>query len=317
MKKLRMRRTPVTKNIKPTHITEKVILTKRSIENFELLENPRNLRPAQLGKLSQMLLRGEHFESHMIVNKTINGKYRVIDGNHRLMAMKNFFKQHPDATIEIKMDVFKGLTIAEEKEKFTSYNLGMRQTPTDWMKVHKNDIPIIQILEDYKDVKITLYPTPKSVPMVVLLKAYIGIWTQKVASQTRSNNVKLIEWYKRLDNKDARFIKRVLLRIKSVTGVEGKDNIWLQAPFLAPIMRIVHDNPEQEEEFWQVFGKKIVFDPDLLGRGRTSSSNANQELNGKRMLEILNTRKRGNSPNMFEITDNSSTRDAFEQLKKD
>jgi len=308
------RKKAIINEIKTTHTVERFILNRKTIENFELLENPREIRPSQVGKLHQMLLSGKHFESHLVVNRTPRGKYRVIDGNHRLEAMKKFFKNNPNGSIEIKADVFKNLTIDEEKEKFAEYNLGLKQSPTDWLKVHKNDIPVISMLEDYKDVKITLYPKRDSVSMVTVLKAYIGIWTQAGATQTRTNKTNLIEWLKRLDNKDVRFIKRVLFRIKEITGKEGTSNTWLQGPFLAPTMRIVHDNLDKEDKFWEIYKKSIIVDPDLRVRGAMSSNSTNQELNGKRMLDILNSKKIVSSKNPFVILDNSKSREAFEAI---
>jgi hypothetical protein len=301
----------IAKNVKPTHITKTYVVTKKELNNFIPLENPRMLREMQVLKLLASLRRGKHFEAHLVVNE-VNDKYRVIDGNHRLEAMRRFLENNTkDASVEIRLNVYRNLSDVEEKERFTDANSGLKQTPLDMVQVNKDDIPIIKDLENFKDVKITIYKTNSSINMIVLLKAYLGIWTNEEPISAKAGGERIIKLFKTLTTKDSRFIKRFLIRLSSITGDPGSSNIWMQSYFLPLLMRIVYDNPEHEEYFWELFQKRVMKSAVLRTQGTTSASWENQRLTAKLVLDMLNSNKKKAK---FVIVDNRANREIFEQL---
>ena len=114
-------------------------LTISDLTGFVLLTNKRDIRKGNVTKLKNLLVSGKHFETPLLCNAK-DEQLRLIDGNHRLLALERFFADYPNRAVEVGICYYEDLTEDEEKEMFTSWNLGTRQTFTDFVTQYWDNI---------------------------------------------------------------------------------------------------------------------------------------------------------------------------------
>jgi len=124
-----------------------MILHKGNInKDFVVLLNRRDIRKGNVSKLNGVLLKGEHFETPLVANR-LNNKWRLIDGNHRYEAIKRLLERYPKRKVEIGVCYYENLTEDEEKMVFTKWNLGAKQSLSDFLKQYWQDIRITKKLK--------------------------------------------------------------------------------------------------------------------------------------------------------------------------
>jgi len=101
-----------------------------TINEFQTMERARILRIEKIRELKSMIINANHFDSPIIIND-IQTKKRIIDGQHRLTAIKEILKENPDFVINVLLVVYQNLGRDEEKEIFT-------RCPSNLHRRHKN-----------------------------------------------------------------------------------------------------------------------------------------------------------------------------------
>lgn len=67
-------------------------INSETIKEFELMSRARAIRKRQVKVLKRMIAGGNHFDSPIIINDT-SDKKRIIDGQHRLTAIREIIKE--------------------------------------------------------------------------------------------------------------------------------------------------------------------------------------------------------------------------------
>jgi len=76
--------------IKRGFITKTFTITPETLDKFELMVNRRQIGTSHVRKIHGAILEGKNPMGVLIVNE-INNKWRLIDGNHRIEAVKRFY----------------------------------------------------------------------------------------------------------------------------------------------------------------------------------------------------------------------------------
>ncbi|MAG92007.1 hypothetical protein CMO83_05000, partial [Candidatus Woesearchaeota archaeon] len=92
------------------YITQKYQITDGDIRSgkFEILTNRRNIAKSTVNSIFDGLINNKHFDSSFVVNKD-NGKFRLIDGNHRYEAIVKYLAANPENRVEVTLHVYKEL----------------------------------------------------------------------------------------------------------------------------------------------------------------------------------------------------------------
>lgn len=152
-------------------------INKSTIGQFKFMENRRLLRPNHAKQIKRVILSGKNFDAPLIVNDS-NGK-RIIDGQHRITAIKEILETFPKFKIKVLLVVYKGLTKTQEKEIFERYNKGVRQSSDDFVQMFAQDLPILEMLKDAA-VKVTIYRQPEKMHFKPLMDGYFRVLNNSV-----------------------------------------------------------------------------------------------------------------------------------------
>lgn len=147
-------------------------ITKETIKQFHLLEDRRRLKENKVKGLKENMLNGIHFEAPIVVNEK-GDKLRVIDGQHRIIAIQKAMKEQKDFQITILLIIYTDSTIEEEREIFNRWNSGSRQSAEDFIMMFAKTIPLIKWVEEFP-YKVTVYKEKGCLPFRNMAASFIA-----------------------------------------------------------------------------------------------------------------------------------------------
>jgi len=151
--------------------TEHINITKDSIERFQILGNRRKINKTVVNNLLRLLKDGDHFETPIMCNR-IGHQYRLLDGNHRLEALRLYFEHEPEGSVEILACVYHNLNPDMEKEMYNKWNKGKKQSLNDYLQQYKEEMELWAILQREFPCNVTIYSPHKAIRFQTLLIGY-------------------------------------------------------------------------------------------------------------------------------------------------
>ena len=114
--------------IEPKYVMKTAEIDKVSINRFFIYEEER--RKIRLGKVKSIVAqfsnkdnKKQHFDAPLVVNE-INNKQNIIDGNHRIEAIKEQILRDKQFKIKLWMAIYRDLTREQEREIYHKWNRG-------------------------------------------------------------------------------------------------------------------------------------------------------------------------------------------------
>ncbi len=268
------------------------VINVNTIKLFKDYETRRIPRKAVVGRLKQQLMEGIHFQSPIVVNKS-NGDYKIIDGHHRIDAIRNFFdfsKTNRQKNIEVNLAVYDNLEEEEEKKMYHLWNIGTPETADDLLKFHENEMEFLKLLRrDDFPCDITFYGTKKSLKFRTILYTLktIRVSTDSFNPQN-IHKESVVEFANSLLYQDYLDLRQFLFFFKKVFGdIEG-GNIFIKKSLFIPVADIYYKNKDNFPEktlmslFKSISGKQQIM-TDALLQGKEAILLAR-----KHMLEYMN-----------------------------
>lgn len=228
-------------------------INSETIKEFELMARARMVRKSKVHELKRMIASGDHFDSPIIINDT-STKKRIIDGQHRLSAIRELIEEHKEFSISVLLIAYKDLSHSEEKEIFTKWNSGSRQTSDDFLQIYTDDIPIFGWLNE-KGI-ISIYHEKGKIKFKNLVQPYI---------QAKANNIHesvalstFIDEAKKLKKEDLEKIIEFYKEFKENISEDSQFNKWSG---FAGLSFVYYTN--QKRDFWKVFHEKVEKNPKI------------------------------------------------------
>jgi hypothetical protein len=216
--------------------------------------------------------------------------FRIIDGNHRIEAIKRFLSHNPEKKIELNVAVYKELDKVEENEMFERWNKGLRQTSDDFVNLNASDLFILKLINKSFPVSTSIYGGPTVVKIAPMLKAYLGAKYSNSPCAFPGSSISLIEKAKMMGVAEHSFMSRYAKNILTYAGAPSRENIWFNSIAMAPTMRVIMDNPALEDDFWKKFEKDLRYDYELKMMGKGHGRDLQENFH-RLLLNRLNTSK--------------------------
>lgn len=278
--------------------TQTYMLSKNNIDNIETIDHTkRKVSEAQSKKFASMLANKMHFDVGLMTNKQ-NGKYRLLDGNHRFEGIKLYLDKYPENKVEIQLNYYEDLNEKQEKEMYTRWNLGRKQSTNDFIQQHRHDIPLFKEFQKDFPCVVGVYPTPQNISFYRLLSAYWSATIGENFAGGYSGNARdFVEKSKELDGGDIKTIKAFVKEFETSFGKLINQNIHAKSTPLSAIFRIWWDNLQTLKHYKikEFFRSRLMNHPKVWeyskqgGRGSTIQARVD-------FLRILND---GRTKNLF------------------
>jgi len=247
--------------------------------------------------------KGIHFEAVLVVNK-VNDKYRIIDGNHRVEAMKLFFDLHPKAIVKIYFAKYEDLSIsqddnlrkekirAREREIYTIWNKATPENATDYLKQYFKVIPLGE--EILKKLPVSVYGSNSKIKIKDLVGNHILAKKQNIFSGGYAGKGELmVRDFKKLDIEDLKTINAFYKDYVEIFGVFIKGSPYYRTTPFSTFYRIWFDNCKQmsRSKFVGIFKAVIKDKWSLYDENSKSGGSSASQMFYRLTLEMLNQRK--------------------------
>lgn len=241
---------------------KQVVLYKEFMPLFEILdEERRQIRDGKVKQIAMGLRKGQNFESPLVVNQ-INGKYRVIDGNHRVDAVGKEINRDPDFRMTCWMAVYKDLTRKQEREIYTLWNSGTPENSTDYLKNYFKTIPYGE--EMLRRLNLSIYGSKEKMKVKLLVGSHIQAkrgGTFKGGYPNRGP--KTVLDFCLIDRKDIATMKDFQVFYESVFEPYRQGKTYYRTTPFAALYRIWYDNRDlmdlsvMKDAFESTFKNKV------------------------------------------------------------
>ena len=214
----------------------KVYLTKESVENPEIV-NPRKIHIAQVNSIYQALLKGKHFDSIFVVNN-LDNQNRIIDGNHRMMALKKYFENNPNVKIPVYFATYRNLNEDQEREIFTRWNISITQGTDDFINSYKETIPMYARF--ISELPCSVYGSYSKMKLRDLVNAYSASFEKPYQGGESKTKMNLIRYIQRLKDKDMNVLVENFNIVREIFDDGNKKDWRNQAAFKNIIFRALY-----------------------------------------------------------------------------
>ena len=257
-------------SLKREYKTVNFKITPQTINDFELMANRRQISSGHVGKIHAAFIAGKNPVGVLIVNFR-EGKYRLIDGNHRIEAVKRFYaRKGKNYRIEIEctMKVYENLTDAEEMEIYTNEAKRRNESFEDRLSLYKNTITFWKLLNDPLErfpCEVSIYPSTYGLKFKTILTAMYTIRnSEEDYSSLNVPKEDAIRFANSLQYEDFVFLKEFVTFFQKIYGKVEKTNIYLTSNFFMPLIDIYYknrqykDEPGFEKRFANVIGRSTI-----------------------------------------------------------
>lgn len=155
---------------------EKFTLTADNVNSFIILEDRRQISEGQVRKIHGALLEKRNPIGILVVNR-VEGQDRLIDGNHRIEAIKRFFeykKVYSIIKIDCTLKVYENLNPDEERQVYLDEAKRRNEGLDDRLNMFKKTITFWNLLQDPLNefpCSISIYPSSLSLKFKTVLNA--------------------------------------------------------------------------------------------------------------------------------------------------
>lgn len=273
---------------------ENFALTSNNLKKFEIMAGRRKISETHVRQIHGAILNNKNPIGIITVNKK-NDKLRVIDGNHRIEAVKRYFtyrKTHADNKIECVLKVFENLTDDEERNVYVNEAKRKNETHEDRLNLYRSDITFWKLLQDFTQefpCQVSIYNSKKALRLRNILNAF---YTYKLSSEKEGfvpSNLKkddIVEFAQELDFDDFLLLKDFISFFKNVYGKIESDNIFVSKHLFISIFDIYSRNKKTREKIGDK--KTIKRFSNLIGRNELMNlSNLGGRENHIRVREIM------------------------------
>jgi len=260
-----------------------------NIDEFDFLQNKRRCRENKVTKLKNLILSGDHFDSPIVVNQ--NGKKRIIDGQHRIYAIKKAITEYPDFEIEVLLTIYNNLDKAGERSIFTRWNIGTKQSSDDFIQMYESEIPILGRMKADFPVEVAVYRQSGKLHFKLLTGSYVAAKIKRQGGYTGSNDT-FVDQIKNLDNSDYVIMKKFVEEFVYHIGLFEKTNLYTNTtPFSALMYLYLHNvanGKVSSLDFWNRFKQKVMVDPNITQMSLAGGTQPTKIVTGLMMLAMNN-----------------------------
>jgi hypothetical protein len=298
--------TEVVKKVrKAGYKTQKFVITCDNVNDFKILENRRQICDTHVGKIHRALIDGKNPIGTLIVNKKLEDM-RLIDGNHRLEALKRFFeykKAYSQVKVECILKVYENLSEDEERAVYTDEARRRNESHEDRLNMFKDKIMMWKLINDKTQIplfpcKVNIYASKDGVRLRVILNALHSYNCSSAFGYNPSPVKKdeLIPFCEELTHDDYLLVKKFITFFVDTFGEVSMNNMFARAHFFTPLFDLYARNRELEDtaSFKERF-RRIIGKPEMITYFNVAGKEAQIRIR-KAMLEYMNS---GFSRNQF------------------
>lgn len=250
-----------------------IIVTPENIEQFKSMDSIRNIRKTQVERLKVAFLNKDYLEATPMHVNFRDNEYRVIDGNHRLWALREIFDTKKAKSINLVMAVYENLSNSEEKDIYDLIAKQVPQNTNDFLSLHRTEFPIWEIISKKSfPCKITIYGSKDSVQLKTFLYMLNSIKRKKVETANYLTRDCLLSIGKKTKGEDYDLLSRFIRIFMASLGIPGTENKFSKLHIIVPLFHVWYYNKDKvrgtekmmQDIEWAKRFELIIGDPEIV-----------------------------------------------------
>jgi len=240
------------KDLKRNYKIETFTITKENISKFKVMDNRRNVSENHVRKIHGAILSGKNPLGVLIVNNK-NKEWRLIDGNHRIEAVRKFYsykKAYGEVKIDCIVKIYENLTTEEERQIYSDEARRRNESHEDRLTMYKDTITFWKLCQEQRDnfpCKVSIYPQKDSLRFRTILDSLCTIKSDMKNGYCPRylSKEELILFAQDLGYDDFIDIKNFITLFQEVFGKVSKNNILCRRQGFLPLFDIYMKNIEK------------------------------------------------------------------------
>ena len=248
---------PKNQELSLPYVMKKILVDKNSIKNFVINEEERRkIRGGKVKEILCQLNQAVHFNSPIVVNEKATDAFHLIDGNHRIEAIKLKIGIDKEFKISLWVAVYRNLNEEERRNIYKLWNIGITQSATDFLKAYWKTIPCGN--EMLKRLPITIYGDKKRLSAKLLVGSYINSKKQRnFEGGYGSGKEKTVSDFCDVTSEDISELKEFSDFMEKIFGRYSTESIFYKSTPVAALMRIWYDN-KSNKKLPKIFKKEFA-----------------------------------------------------------
>jgi len=245
------------------YTSKNILVDRKNVSQFVRPAWHRDMRQSHIDRIRNSLLDNNHFSENVTVNEK-DGRMYVINGNHRMQALKEAIKVNSDLRIEITATIYKNLSREEELELYTLINNTKKETGLDRLKSHLHGSYIYNAIEKDFPIKLTYSNINKAQKNIMTAGNFFNAYINRESTKPSMSNVNLIKHVKELGEKDYEKMKRFARFIQMTLGEPSIRNVLCRYNIVSAVAKIYFLNvgmkyteQEMKEELQKVISNNL------------------------------------------------------------
>ena len=303
--------------LEPDYEIQNLIINDANLNNFEIIEDERRaIRLSQVNKIESSMGQngGGHFDVPIVLNKK-EGKYRIVDGNHRYEAIKKRIAKDAAFKIIVCACVYHNLTRDEERKLYSKWSSPIKENADDFLQQYWKTVPLGDKI--LAELPVAIYQSEHKMSLRNFMNAYFNakrtLFIGRYDVMTRRESV--LKLLKGITENQLIEMRRMYDDYASIFGnYNNKSAYYRTSPFMA-FARIWVDNCDSsvsKKAFLTTY-KKMVYDKWGIWNEQSKFRGYNAIVSFYK--QVLSQINRGRQRNRW-IEASSSAKMSVENLKK-
>lgn len=224
-----------------------LLIDKNNIDLFIEPEWHRMFRQGHINKMKQSIFSGDIFGEVITINE-INNEWRLINGNHRVRALRECILIDPSISMTNTLHIYHDLSVDDEKIIYGKLSRGIRETRSDKLKAYCNDILIWKLLQKDFPTHVHIYSVNRqdnnAITLSGLLEPYM---IRKSVSFNFFTLDSFISNVILLTEDDYEKLKNIISLFIDIFGYPAKHNPFSQTTFMSVFLKIWYREIERTD----------------------------------------------------------------------
>lgn len=212
--------------IRKPYIQKVIVVTKGNINKFVRPEWHREFRRTHINKIRNALFKGEHPSENITVNQLNGYRMRIINGNHRMEAIRQIMDEHKNFKIELTLTVYSNLNKEEEVEIYEKVNNTKPETGLDRLKAHLSGTELMRVLEEDMPFRVVFRHAQKGERNIMTAGAVLFAYFNRDKVGGGMTIKRMLPKIEVMENIDYKRLVDYGKFFKDVFGEPSKDNIY-------------------------------------------------------------------------------------------
>lgn len=276
---------------------EKFRITSDNVNKFVAPPWQRLKRTSGIYKFVKLIEEGNFFDMSTLTVNKVNGTYRIINGSHRIEAIKIYLKRQEGRFVDVHLDLHEGLTTMEEKEIFDKISTETPQSIDDYIFIHKDEIKLYEWVKKSFPVSVGVYQYVNGIRFRQLIIALESSEKTDRVFVTSSRREHLLSFAKMVKEEEYRELYKFFeIYKKTIGGVKG--NNMYKPNVLTPLLNIYLINTRRDvmmnkitrwsDEHWADLFRKMSIDHIILSYAQNVTSREKLYDVRERILHLAN-----------------------------